>query len=159
MSSSLLLFPQRFSRYVIRPSLDKHLKKAGRHIGWNLMEITIKMKTIVLTPLMIKIIKLRHRNLDNFMPPYLTLSIIRYGSRVKWGNPARGVVPFPTPRCSSYWKGNLQGTLNYSRQLYFLLTLCKNNSRYSCANKLVLTQLKFILLTNYSLTHHIRISI
>ena len=29
------------------------------------MEITIKMKTIVQKPLMIKIIKLRHRNLGN----------------------------------------------------------------------------------------------
>ena len=26
---------------------DKHLKKAGRHIGQNVVEITIKMKTIV----------------------------------------------------------------------------------------------------------------
>ena len=23
-------------------------------------------------------------------------------SRVKWSNPGNGVVPFPTPRCSSY---------------------------------------------------------
>ena len=35
------------------------------------------------------------------MPPYLTLIIIRNGSRVKWSNPGEGVVPFPTPRCSS----------------------------------------------------------
>ena len=27
------------------------------------------------------------------MPPCLTLSIIRYGSRVKWSNPGKGVVP------------------------------------------------------------------
>ena len=27
------------------------------------------------------------------MPPCLTLSIIRYASRVKWGNPGNGVVP------------------------------------------------------------------
>ena len=30
------------------------------------------------------------------MPPCLTLSIIRYGSRVKWSNPGKGVAPFPT---------------------------------------------------------------
>ena len=36
------------------PEFDKHLKKAGRHIGRNVMEITIKMKTIVRKPLMIK---------------------------------------------------------------------------------------------------------
>ena len=44
---------------------NKHLKKAGGHIGWNLVEITIKMKTIVRKPLMIKITKLCLRNLDN----------------------------------------------------------------------------------------------
>ena len=40
---------------VVR-SFDKHLKKAGGHIGWNVVEITItiKMKTIVRKTLMIK---------------------------------------------------------------------------------------------------------
>ena len=28
------------------PEFDKHLKKAGGHIGQNIVEITIKMKTI-----------------------------------------------------------------------------------------------------------------
>ena len=28
--------------------------------------------------------------------------IIRYGSRVKWSNPGKGVTPFPTAWCSSY---------------------------------------------------------
>ena len=37
----------------------------------------------------------------NLIPPCLTLSIIRYISRVKWSNPGNGVAPFPTPRCSS----------------------------------------------------------
>ena len=37
------------------PEFDKHLKKAGGHIGRNVVEITIKMKTIVRKPLMIKI--------------------------------------------------------------------------------------------------------
>ena len=49
------------------PELDKHLKKAGGHIGRNVVEITIKMKTIVRKSLMIKNIKLRLRNLDNQM--------------------------------------------------------------------------------------------
>ena len=47
------------------------------------------------------------------MPPCLTLSIIRYGSRVKWSNPGKGVAPFPTPWCSSYRKGSLRVTLDY----------------------------------------------
>ena len=40
----------------------------------------------------------------NLIPPCLTLSIIRYGSRVKWSNPGKGVVPSPTTWCRSYWK-------------------------------------------------------
>ena len=66
------------------------------------------------------------------MLPCLTLSVIRYGSRVKWSNPGIGVAPFPTPRCSSYWKVTLWVTLDNGRQLYWLtnhmhnhLTLCE----------------------------------
>ena len=89
LSSSLFLFPQRFGRYVLRPSsgvcwnqepsrnfelqatpvdsikdevrsfekvpeFNKHLKKAGGHIGWNVVEITIKMNITVRRPLIIK---------------------------------------------------------------------------------------------------------
>ena len=39
------------------------------------------------------------------IPPCLTLSNIRYTSRVKWSNCGKGVAPSPTPWCSSYWKG------------------------------------------------------
>ena len=54
---------------VVRSSVkvsefDKYLKKAGGHIGRNVVEITIKMKTIVRKTLMIKT-KLRLRNSDN----------------------------------------------------------------------------------------------
>ena len=44
-----------FRSSVKLSDFDKHLKKAEGHIGWNVMEITIKMKTIVQKPLMIKI--------------------------------------------------------------------------------------------------------
>ena len=37
------------------PEFDKHLKKARGYIGRNIVEITIKMKTIVWKPLIIKI--------------------------------------------------------------------------------------------------------
>ena len=57
------------------------------------------------------------------MPPCLTLSIIRYESRVKWSNPGKGVAPFPTPWCRSYRKGCLRVTLDYGRQLYLRLFL------------------------------------
>ena len=38
------------------PEFDKHLKKPGGYISQNVMEITIKMKTIVQKTLTIKII-------------------------------------------------------------------------------------------------------
>ena len=53
------------------------------------------------------------------MQPCWTLSITRYGSRVKLSNPGKWVAPSPTPRDSSYWKGSLRVTLVYSRQLYY----------------------------------------
>ena len=39
--------------------------------------------------------------------------------KVKWSSLGKGVVPFPTSRCSSFWKGGLQITLDYGRQLDF----------------------------------------
>ena len=45
------------------------------------------------------------------MPPCLTLSIIRYGSRVKWNNPRKGVAPSPTPCCSKLSKRKPSGHL------------------------------------------------
>ena len=52
------------------------------------------------------------------IPPCLTLSIIKYVSRVKWSNPGKGVAPFPKPWRSSYWKGSFQVALDYGHQLY-----------------------------------------
>ena len=43
------------------------------------------------------------------MPPCLTLSIIRYGSRIKWSNPEKGVAPSTTPRCSKLSKRESSG--------------------------------------------------
>ena len=51
------------------------------------------------------------------IPPCLTLSIIRYGSRVKWSNPRKEIAPFPRSWCCSFRKGNLRVTLNYGRPL------------------------------------------
>ena len=55
------------------------------------------------------------------IPPGLTLSIIRYVSRVKWSNLGKGVAPSPTLRCNSYWKGNFQVALDYHHQLNLLI--------------------------------------
>ena len=38
------------------------------------------------------------------IPPCLTLSNIRYISKVKWSNREKGVAPSSTPPCSGYWK-------------------------------------------------------
>ena len=43
------------------------------------------------------------------MPPCVTLSIIRYGSRVELSNPGKGVVLSSTPWCSSNRKGEPLG--------------------------------------------------
>ena len=45
-------------------------------------------------------------------------------SRVQWSNPGKGVVPSPTPWCSSYRKGILRVTLDYGCQLYLLIVSC-----------------------------------
>ena len=57
------------------------------------------------------------------MPPCLTLSIIRYGSRVNKSNPGNGVAPSSTHQCSSYWRESLRVTLDYGHQLYLLIHL------------------------------------
>ena len=73
------------------------------------------------------------------MPPCLTLSIIRYGSRVKLGNPGKGVAPsLPTSWCSSYQKGSLRVTLDYSHQLYFFILYFKAYNPSFSATPLIL---------------------
>ena len=57
------------------------------------------------------------------IPLCLTLSIIRYGSRVKWSNPGKGVSPSPTPWCSSYWKGNLRRPMSPTL-FYIYICVC-----------------------------------
>ena len=56
---------------------------------------------------------------------YLTLSIIRYVSRVKWSNPGEGVALSLTPQCSSYWKESFWVAPDYGCQLYLLLQIFK----------------------------------
>ena len=57
------------------------------------------------------------------IPPCLTLSNIRYVSRVKWSNLGKEVAPSPTPRCSSYRRGSLLVALDYGRQFNRLIGL------------------------------------
>ena len=60
----------------------------------------------------------------------LTLSIIRYVSRVRWSNPGEGVAHSPTLWCSSYRKGSLLVALDYSRKLYLLLYCVSKHKIY-----------------------------
>ena len=55
------------------------------------------------------------------IPLSLTLSNIRYVSRVKWSNLGKGVVPSPISWWCSYWKGSLLVVLHYFSQLYIYL--------------------------------------
>ena len=55
------------------------------------------------------------------IPPCLTLSIIRFVSRVKWSNTGKGVASSSTPRCSSYWKGSFRLALDYGRKIHFYI--------------------------------------
>ena len=57
------------------------------------------------------------------IPPCLTISIIKYISRVKWNNPGKVIAPTLTPWCSSYVKRGFQVALNYSCQLYEVHTI------------------------------------
>ena len=54
------------------------------------------------------------------IPPCFRLSIIRYGTRVKWINPRKGVAPFLTPWYCIYRKGSLRVTLDYGRQQLYI---------------------------------------
>ena len=58
------------------------------------------------------------------MIPCLTLRIIRYGSRVKWSNPEKGIAPSPTPQYSSFWKQSLMLCMYPFSQNTKILDLC-----------------------------------
>ena len=60
------------------PEFKKHMKMAGGHIGRNVLEITIKMKTIVRKLLMIKIIALHLRKSLSFVSEMKTTNTIIY---------------------------------------------------------------------------------
>ena len=98
---------------------------------------------------------------QKMMPPCLTLSIIRYGSRVKWSNPRKGVALSSTPRCCSYWKGSLRVTFDYYFLLahYFILVRWKRDGWIyfpkgitTVKHKLPSPEFELVSLSLYSLT-------
>ena len=76
------------------------------------------------------------------IPPCLSLSIIRYGSRIKWRNPRKGVVPFPTSRCCSYWKGAFGSPLTTVAN-FTLYYLKKHSWRNSHCRRMRTQRLEF----------------
>ena len=51
----------------------------------------------------------------------MVLIIIRFGSRVKWSNPGKGLAPSPTPWYRSYRKRSLWVTCDLGHQLYLIM--------------------------------------
>ena len=83
-----------------------------------------------------------------WMPPCWTLSIIRYGSKVKWSNPGKGVASSSTPQCSSYRKGSLRVTLDWGRQLYLpYLTTHTAERKFNVTNTHLMVSYSFSRLT------------
>ena len=79
--------------------------------------------------------------------PCLTLSIIRYESRVKRSNLGRRVAPPPNNRCSSYLKGSLLIAFNYGYQLYLYMykeDLVLNNPQWLICHKAQPNQIIYI---------------
>ena len=64
----------------------------------------------------------------DFESPSTLVANFTYLWRVKLSNRGKGVGPFPTPQCSSYWKRSLRIALNYNCRLYFyfILTQIRN---------------------------------
>ena len=79
------------------------------------------------------------------MPPCLTLSIIRYGSRVKWSNPGKGVAPSPTPWCSKLLKREPSGHPRLWSPTFLYKWVQTNN--YSCQIEIVIW--------NYGIMHEL----
>ena len=80
------------------------------------------------------------------MLPCFALSIIRKVSRVKWSNPGKGAVLFPTLWCSSYRKGSLRVTLDYGCQLYFTFI----NILFKCQKRVPFETIQFSISTQFS---------
>ena len=74
------------------------------------------------------------------IPPCLTLSIIRYGSMVKWINPGEGVVPFHTPRCRSYLKGTFTFSSTIVGKFLLLYIQPVTVSRVQCDTRSIFWQ-------------------
>ena len=99
------------------------------------------------------------------MPPCLTLSIIRYGSRVKWGNPGKGVAPSPTPCCSKLskrepsghprlWSPTLLFYIYGEKMFAYALILIRSSFKLMITIEIILfLKTMFLLVTVYADSH------
>ena len=53
-------------------------------------------------------------------PSLLNTQHYKIRIKVKWSNPGKGVMPYPTPWCSSHRKGSPRVTLDYGHQLLLI---------------------------------------
>ena len=82
---------------------------------WGPINMANKIVQLVeCSPIICRVIPKTHKWYS--MPPWFTLSNLRYGSRVKWDNPGEWVAPFPKLWCSSYWKRSLWISLDGGRR-------------------------------------------
>ena len=67
------------------------------------------------------------------------LNTQHYNVKIKdnWSNPEKGVVSFPTYRCSSYQKGSLQVTHDYSRPTTYVF-IYTSTENFTCMTKYLL---------------------
>ena len=68
-----------------------------------------------------KSLKKKKKKKKYLIPLCLTLGIVKVWIKGIWGKPGKGLVPSPTPWCSSYWKGSLQVTLDYGWPTYIYI--------------------------------------
>ena len=66
----------------------------------------------------------------------------------------KGVATFPTPHCSSYWKGSLHVTLHQGRQLYYV-TSSSNSYKiivlYNCGRIFFILSFFFLYILSFGL--------
>ena len=109
-------------KYLMPPCLALSTIRKGSRVEWNNPGNGVAPSQVECSP-MVRETKVQsqvesYQRLKKWylMLPCLVLGTKRWGSKVKWCNPGKGVAPSPTPRCSSYWKGNLLVTLDEGHQ-------------------------------------------
>ena len=134
--------------------LNSHLSKVHAiriHIEQNILKIKEKKKRLECSPLaretwvQSQVESYQRLKKWYLMRPCLTLSIIRYGSRVKWSNPGKGVALSPTPWCSKLSKREPSGhprlwstmdNINNAKIIYKITIKTVNKSSKQLSSKI-----------------------